>query len=238
MTDPRPRFELLPDERRVLGTLIEKGLSNPQYYPMTVNALVAGCNQKNNRDPITHYSDEDVERTLETLRAIGLVSTVIGETGRVARWRQEFGSRYELRGADLGIVGELLLRGPQSEGELRTRASRMRDIPTLEDLKALLEKLRTSDPPLVVRLTPEGFTRGVRWTHALYPQAELDAIVAAEGAGGSSVTIAAAAAAAPRAEAAPRVDASSALLDRIAELEERVARIEKRLGDTFEGDPL
>ncbi len=231
----RPRFELLSDERRVLGTLIEKGLSTPQQYPLTLNSLTTGCNQRNNREPITHFTDEDVERTLEKLRAMGLVATVIGESGRVARWRQEFGTRYELRGADLAIVGELLLRGAQSEGELRTRASRMRDIPSLEELKALLEKLRTFDPPLVVRLTPAGFVRGVRWTHALYPQAELDAIVAAEASGAAApaefhATSAPSAPSAPSALSAPRAsDAVAELVDRISRLEDRLSRLESRL---------
>ena len=116
-------LELTPDERRVLGVLIEKGLATPEYYPMTLKALIAGCNQKSNRDPISDLSESDVESALELLRSKGLATKVISTAGRSMRHRQDLGRLLELRGVEIAVVGELLLRGPQSEGELRSRAS-------------------------------------------------------------------------------------------------------------------
>ena len=200
-------------ERRVLGVLIEKGLTTPEYYPMTVNALVAGCNQKNNRDPVTSLDEETVMEGLRSLEQKQLVLSFLGGSSRVTRWRQELARTHELTAVELAIVGELLLRGAPSEGDLRGRASRMRPIETLEALRELLQRLREPTekrPPFVVRLSPEGSARGARWTHALQPPEQLREIVAAE------------------ASAAAAAQPTPDLLARIAQLEERVARLEQR----------
>ncbi len=195
-------------ERRIVGVLIEKGLTTPEYYPMTVNALIAGCNQKNNRDPLSALDAETVEIGLKSLEQNGLVLSVIGDSGRVARWRQELARKLELSVTDLAVVGELLLRGAQSEGDLRGRASRMRPIETLEALREILKRLGARSPPLVLRLSPEESARGVRWTHGLYPAEQLAKVIAVE-----STT------------AAP-VPARDELLLRIQRLEERVTQLE------------
>ncbi len=220
------RLVLSPMERRVIGTLIEKGLSNPQYYPMTLNLLEAGCNQKNNRDPLTNYSETEIEECCRKLQERGLVAHLFPSTGRVGRWRQEFGRVFQVNAVELAIIGELLLRGAQSEGELRQRASRMREIASLEDLDALLVKLSQSAPRWVVRLTPEGVSRGVRYTHACYPEAELDALVAAERSGAPLPSARSAAGFEERAAPAPNVVAE--LREKIAALEARVAALEAR----------
>ncbi len=168
-------------ERRVLGVLIEKGLTTPEYYPLTVKALIAGCNQKSNRDPLTHYDEEEVEDALESLERRELVKPVIASTGRAQRWRQEVGRAMDLDAADIAILGELLLRGAQSEGELRARASRMRPIEDLAQLRERLNSLRGRPAALVVRLSPDSSQRGVRWTHGLYRKPELSQILEAEG---------------------------------------------------------
>jgi uncharacterized protein YceH (UPF0502 family) len=131
---------------RVIGTLIEKGLSTPQAYPLSLNALTTGCNQRNNREPITNFTDEQVEEIAQRLQARGLVSVVHPATGRVYRYRQEFGRNYEMRRAELAVLGELLLRGAQTEGELRQRASRMENIATLDDPPPDPEWLAREDP--------------------------------------------------------------------------------------------
>jgi len=206
---PAPEVpQLHATERRVLGVLIEKGLTTPEYYPMTVNALIAGCNQKNNREPVTSLDEESVMATLRALEAKGLAASVIAESGRVNRYRQDLGRKFELNAVQLSVMGELLLRGAQSEGDLRGRASRMRPIETLEALRELLLQLLAKR--LVVRLTPEGTSRGVRWTHTLCPNDQLNALVADEARGDG-------------APAAPDV------LARIEQLEARVARLEEEL---------
>ena len=226
-------------ERRVLGVLIEKGLTTPEYYPLTVNALVAGCNQKNNRDPPSQYDEAQVNQSLKSLEQKELVLSVIGDTGRVTRWRQELVRKLELSATELAILGELLLRGAQSEGDLRSRASRMRPIESLESLREALQKLRAptaARPALVVRLSAEDAQRGVRWTHALYPKDQLEQLRANEpkdDAGHDSrhaagpTSRAAAASAEPDAKPAEPSELK-ALLGRLTALEERVLRLETR----------
>lgn len=208
-------------ERRVLGTLIEKGLSNPQYYPLTLNLLEAGCNQKNNREPLTHYSEQEIEACCRKLMERGLVTHHYPATGRVGRWRQELGRLYALSALELAVIGELLLRGAQTEGELRQRASRMREIASLEDLDAMLKKLSEGAPRWVVRLTPEGVSRGVRWTHGCHPDDEFERLLAAERAGAPAPI------AREERVVAPAPDVVAALEARIAALEARVAALER-----------
>ncbi|MBI1853376.1 MAG: DUF480 domain-containing protein [Planctomycetes bacterium] len=236
---PTARVQLDAKERRVLGVLIEKALTTPEYYPMTANALVSGCNQKNNRDPLTHYTDEDVEATLESLREKGIVESGTPWTGRAARWKQDFGRAQGLDAVEMAVLGELLLRGVQSVGDLRGRASRMRPIADLAALDAILTKLRAHVPPLVLRLTPEGTVRGVRVTHNLYLDAELSRLLSDEHASLSSIEASPAPSravqltSAPQPPSAPRPtggDDVSALRDRIAALEARIARLESALG--------
>jgi uncharacterized protein len=164
---------LTPRERRVVGVLAEKGKTTPEYYPMTIAALVAGCNQKSNRDPITNYDQDDVEDTLQALRKKGATIMVEGG-GRVPRWKHTLYDWLKVSKAELAVIIELLLRGPQTEGELRSRASRMEPLPDLAALQTLLEALTPRG--LVVYLTPPGQKRGVLVTHGLYPPEELEKV--------------------------------------------------------------
>lgn len=220
MSEAGPPPDLSPldlEERRVLGTLIEKGLSTPGQYPMTLAALVAGCNQRSNRDPILRLDEEQVLSALERLRNRGLVSRIAPGVGsRVEKWRQEFGRKLELRRAPLAVLAELFLRGAQTLGELRQRASRMEPIPSLEALEALLDDLASRTPPLVVRLTPPGVRRGARVVDALRPAEEIEALRDRS----------------PAPAAAPAVPRSSdaRFEERLAALERRVAALEARLG--------
>jgi uncharacterized protein YceH (UPF0502 family) len=172
---PRNWTPLAPRERRVLGVLIEKQKTTPDAYPMTVAALVAGCNQKSNRDPVTQYETDDIEETLDSLRHKGAAVLVEG-SGRVPKWKHAAYEWLGLKGrpVETAILAELLLRGPQTEGELRQRASRMDDIadlPTLQTSLAYLNELG-----LVHFLSPPGQKRGVMVSHGLYPADEQDRV--------------------------------------------------------------
>ncbi|MFN9717786.1 MAG: YceH family protein [Planctomycetota bacterium] len=128
-------------QRRVLGTLMEKGFTTPDQYPMTLKGCTTGCNQKSNRDPITEYSEAEVADALEQLRQLGLVAEVFTDGGRAARYRHYARHKYDFNEAQFAILCELLLRGRQQPGELRTRASRMVRIDSQDQLKADLQSL-------------------------------------------------------------------------------------------------
>jgi uncharacterized protein len=161
---------LSPAARRVLGVLIEKQKTSKSSdsYPLTLNALVTGCNQKSNRDPITDYTDDDVEETLTLLQRGGLVSKLL--SGRADRYRHLLYEAWHVQKVELAVLAELMLRGPQSEGDLRGRASRMDDIPDLEALRGVLKPLQ--DRGMIVYLTPPD-RRGALLTHGFHSPEEL-----------------------------------------------------------------
>jgi hypothetical protein len=162
-------------ERRVLGVLIEKQKTTPDNYPMTLNALVAGCNQKSNRDPVTSYDSDEVEDTLHSLRQKG-AALLVDAGGRVLRWKHAAYEWLGLKGrpVEMAVLAELLLRGPQTEGELRQHASRMDTIADLPALQTILGYL--NELGLVHYLSPQGQKRGVMVAHGLYPPDELERI--------------------------------------------------------------
>ena len=165
-----PKWQPLgPIDRRVAGVLVEKAKTTPSAYPMSLSAIVTGSNQKSNRFPVMQLSPEEVEKSLEHLRNVGAVAMIEGY-GRVAKYRHYL---YEWLGVDkveLAVMAELLLRGPQTEGELRSRAARMESIADLNALRPVLVALKARG--LVIPLTPEG--RGHVVTHGLYPPRELE----------------------------------------------------------------
>lgn len=128
--------ELTKRERRVLGVLLEKAFTTPDQYPLTLKAVTTGCNQKSNRDPISNYSESQVFETLEALREKGIVAVVHSDSGRTERYRHYMRHRFEFTEPQLAILTELWLRGRQTMGELRGRASRMVPIETLDQLRA------------------------------------------------------------------------------------------------------
>jgi uncharacterized protein YceH (UPF0502 family) len=157
-----------PQERRVLGVMVEKAKTTPDAYPLSVNALVAGCNQKSNRDPVMNLSDEAVEDALARCQKKGLALKITG--GRVVRWRHNLYDAWHVDKVDLAVLAELLLRGPQTEGELRTRAGRMEPVDDLDALRKYLRPL--VGRKLVVYLTPEE-RRGAVLTHGFHDPQEL-----------------------------------------------------------------
>jgi uncharacterized protein len=168
----QPRWQALSAiDRRVLGVLVEKAKTTPDGYPMSVNSMRSGCNQKNNRYPLMELEVEDVDESLARLRTLGAVTEVQGG-GRVPRYRHHL---YEWLGVDKlesAVMTELLLRGAQTEGELRGRAARMEPIADLNILRPVLASLKQKG--LIVSLTPEG--RGHALTHALYEPRELEKV--------------------------------------------------------------
>jgi uncharacterized protein YceH (UPF0502 family) len=155
-------------ERRVLGVLVEKAKTTPDVYPLSLNSLATGCNQKSNRDPLLNLSDLEVEEALSSVQKKGLIIKITG--GRVERWRHILYETWRVEKIELAVLAELLLRGPQTEGELRTRASRMEPIADLEALRTVLKHL--AERRLIIYVTPEG-RRGTVVTHGFHDAQEL-----------------------------------------------------------------
>jgi len=161
------------NERRVLGALLEKSMAQPDYYPMTENALVAACNQKQNRDPVMDLDNEDVWNALESLRERGLTSTVLpGPGARTKRFKHEVESHYGWQKRERAVMAELLLRGPQTAGELRTRCSRFIPFEDLTAVNHVIAALSEREPSMVVELPREPGRSAVRYGHTLYPEDE------------------------------------------------------------------
>ncbi|WP_298863700.1 DUF480 domain-containing protein [uncultured Gimesia sp.] len=133
--------ELSKPQRRVLGVLLEKAFTTPDQYPLTLKAITTGCNQKSNRDPVSHYSEPQVFEILEALREIGIAAVVHSEGGRSERYRHYMRHRFNFSEPQLAILTELWLRGRQTMGELRGRASRMVPIDSLDQLRAEFKEL-------------------------------------------------------------------------------------------------
>ncbi len=165
--------KLNPIERRVLGVLMEKALTQPDYYPMTVNAIVIACNQKSNRDPVMDLDELAVLDTLENFKRRGLVAQVLPAPGaRVDRYKHLAENCWGWSARQRAIMTELLLRGPQTVGELRTHASRMIDFENLEIVNNVLETLMTGEPAWVAAMPREPGRSAIRYTHLLYPEDE------------------------------------------------------------------
>ncbi len=165
---PHPE-PLSPMERRVLGVLIEKQKTSktPDAYPMTINSLTTGCNQKSNREPVVEFDEDDVEECLIALSKRAMVNKIVG--GRAERWRHLLYDAWKVSQVEMAILAELLLRGTQSEGDLRGRASRMNDIADLDALRELLQGLAARK--FIEYLTPIG--RGAIVTHGFWNADEL-----------------------------------------------------------------
>jgi uncharacterized protein YceH (UPF0502 family) len=163
-------IELSPHEARVIGCLIEKEITTPEQYPLSLNALTNACNQKSNRDPVLDLDETTVQQTLDGLNKKYLVSEESGYGSRVAKYRHRFcNTEYgtlKFSPQELGIVCELLLRGPQTPGELRSRASRLCPLKDVTEVEAALDQLvQREDGPFVVCLPREPGKRESRYAH-------------------------------------------------------------------------
>lgn len=162
------RTELTPLEARVIGSLIEKEISTPDQYPLTLNALTAACNQKSNRDPVLELSSVEVQATIDALMKKHLVTDRSGGVGgRVTRYRHRFCNtqfgNLHLAPRELAIVCELLLRGPQTPGELRSRANRLAPLHDVSEVESALQDLASREEALVAQLPREPGKRESRW---------------------------------------------------------------------------
>jgi uncharacterized protein YceH (UPF0502 family) len=160
-----------PERARVLGALIEKGLATPQNYPLSLNALVGACNQTTNRDPVTELSESAVESLLVEAKADGLARFVHPRHGRgVTKYRHVVDEVLRLEPQELALIGVLLLRGPQTVGELRARTERLASFGSNDEVEQCLAGLAARDPgPLVLRLEREPGNRERRWVQLLCP---------------------------------------------------------------------
>jgi uncharacterized protein len=153
-------------EARVLGSLIEKEITTPEYYPLSLNALVNACNQKSNRDPHMNLSDEEVHRALRQLNELGLARSASTDS-RVAKYEHRLSETYNFTRPETAILCELLLRGPQTPGELRSRAERMHPFEDLNLVHSTLKRLMEREPPLVALLPRQPGTKEARYAQLL-----------------------------------------------------------------------
>lgn len=167
-------------EARIIGALVEKQLTTPEYYPLTLKALVNACNQKNNREPVVSYNDGTVTKALEGLRDRNIVYVFYGSTSRVPKYKHMLPSFYELEPAEVAILAVLLLRGPQTLGELRTRTERMHEFSGLGEVQETLDGLMRREDPIVVRLPVLAGQKEARFAHLLSGEIDVEAFAEAQ----------------------------------------------------------
>lgn len=161
----RLELPLNPVEVRVLGSLIEKDITTPDYYPLSLNALVNACNQKNNRDPVMSVDEDAVRQGLSSLQEKRLAGPAGGADSRVTKYEHRLQEVFNFDRREIAIVCVLLLRGPQTPGELRGRAERMYPFETLEDVDSTLQRLMEREPPLAAALARQPGTKESRYMH-------------------------------------------------------------------------
>ncbi len=162
-------ISLSPDECRVLGTLIEKAQTTPAQYPMTLNGLMRGCNQTSGRDPVTNFDEDRVFDAVDQLRRKNIVREAMLSDSRVAKYRHVARETLGVNTEELVLLAELMLRGPQSAGELRSRASRMAPLASLESVEATLRALGERPEPMVKEIAAAPGQRARRWVQLLCP---------------------------------------------------------------------
>jgi uncharacterized protein YceH (UPF0502 family) len=201
---------LTDTEVRVLGALIEKDITTPEYYPMSLNALLNACNQKSNRDPVMQLDEDAVHDALEGLEQQRMAGPARGADGRVTKYEQRLQEVFNFTRPELAVLCVLLLRGPQTPGELRGRAERMHHFEALDDVQSALQKLMQRAPPLARVLARQPGTKESRFAHLF---------------AGDVV----------EQESPPLIrtvaDRNPADTERIARLEEEVAELRREVGD-------
>jgi uncharacterized protein YceH (UPF0502 family) len=164
-------------ETRVLGSLIEKQVTTPEYYPLTLNALTLACNQKNNRNPVTSYSENQVADAVESLREKNLAYVFYGSTSRVPKYKHVMPEVMHLSHPELALMCVLMLRGAQTLGELRGNGGRLHEFSSLEEVEETLNGLISREPePLVVRLQRQPGQKDARFAHLLSGEVNLEAL--------------------------------------------------------------
>jgi uncharacterized protein len=166
-------------QARVLGALIEKEITTPDYYPLSMNALLNACNQKSNREPVTELDEDTVRQALHGLDDAGLAGAVRGSEGRVTKYEHRFSEAFNFGRREVGVLCVLLLRGAQTPGELRGRTERLYTFDELSDVQSTLQKLIDRDPPLVRVLPRQPGMKESRYMHlfcgeSFVPEASFD----------------------------------------------------------------
>jgi len=190
-------------EVRVLGSLIEKEITTPDYYPLSLNALMAACNQSSNRNPVVHYDEDTVVQAADLLREKKLVHLIARGESRVNKYRHVLYEAMNMGRPDIAAMCILMLRGPQTIGEIRTRTNRLYDFTSIEQVETTLNGLMAAVPPLVVRLPRQMGQKEVRYAHLLSGEVEMSVLEAEP-------------------EARPEIDP-----DRIGRLEKEVADLRR-----------
>jgi len=190
-------------EVRVLGSLIEKEITTPDYYPLSLNALMAACNQSSNRNPVVHYDEDTVLHAADLLREKKLVHLIARGESRVNKYRHVLYEAMNMGRPDIAAMCILMLRGPQTIGEIRTRSNRLYDFTSIEQVETTLNGLMAAVPPLVVRLPRQMGQKEVRYAHLLSGEVEMSVLEAEP-------------------EARPEIDP-----DRIGRLEKEVADLRR-----------
>jgi uncharacterized protein YceH (UPF0502 family) len=158
-------FKLTASEVRVLGSLIEKDITTPEYYPLSLNALVNACNQKTNRDPVMQLNEASVRGALDSLQDQRVAGPARGADSRVTKYEQRLQEVFNFTRPEIAVLCVLLLRGPQTPGELRGRAERMHRFEALEEVQSALQKLMQREPPLAKVLPRQPGTKESRYAH-------------------------------------------------------------------------
>ena len=197
-------------ETRVLGSLVEKELTTPEYYPLSLNALVNACNQKSNRDPAMNLGEDSVREALRTLEKKGLAGPADNMVSRVSKYEHRLQEVYNFTRHEIAILAELLLRGSQTPGELRSRADRMHKFDDLGIVQSTLQRLMKREPPLVKLLARQPGMKEARYAHLLSGDVE---VPPPDSAGGVAVT------------------STGGGGDRIARLEDQVEKLQSEIAD-------
>lgn len=172
MDNVKPLPDLSAEEQRVLGSLIEKSRTTPDYYPMTLNSLTAACNQKSSRSPVVNYDEETITLTLNQLKIKGLISTATGGSSRATKYKHNLAIVYPLLPSELAIICLLLLRGPLTPGEINSNSGRLYEFESIEEVLEQLQKLSDDQPAFVKQLPKKTGQKEARFVHLLGEQAE------------------------------------------------------------------
>jgi Uncharacterized protein conserved in bacteria len=163
-------------EARVLGSLVEKQLTTPEYYPLTLNALTAACNQKSNREPVMSLGETEILAAIDSLRDKNLVYLFYGSSSRTVKYKHMLPNVFELDSAGVAVIALLLLRGPQTVGELRGRSDRLHEFAGLEEVQQTLDDLSRRNEPLILKLERQPGQKEARYAHLLSGEVDQAAI--------------------------------------------------------------
>ncbi len=166
--------KLTETEARVIGALIEKQLTTPEYYPLTLNSLIAACNQKSNRDPVVSFDEETVQKSLDILRDKNIVYVFYGSTSRVPKYKHILPDVLELEPSETAVLCVLMLRGAQTLGELRERTSRLYEFSGLGEVNETLDNLMRREEPLVIKLERLPGQKEARFAHLLSGEIDVE----------------------------------------------------------------